>query len=375
MKILYHLVSGQKMPIYISDKLIHPDKNVYLFSRDTEKDLPLIKSVIKTPSEAVEISPYNFMSVYKQITDILSKTDGNELILDFTGGTKISSFACLEAFRQACKTAVYINTEEYKYITFAPDNSTPAVKRIEIKADLEDIFHLNGQTPKFQRFDASQEPASHKIIREFLIANFRDFRKFIFEFINMQDKTHPVPISKDNGCFEGSFISFTDNTSHVRFVYNGREYLNLSEDGDKLFNYLAKSTWFEEACYLELEKLNIFDSIYLNVEVLHKNKKTTDKYDAKNEFDILALQGVTPVLFECKSGKIPSDAVEKLVALKGLYLGKYTPKYILTYEGINDGIEAQRIIREKMAENKIGHVLLKNIKTEFQNKLLFSSEL
>ncbi|MEI7811093.1 MAG: DUF1887 family CARF protein [Ignavibacteria bacterium] len=216
MKVLYHIVSGQTLPNYISAEIIKPDKNIYLYTNESTKHLQYLKSVIKGDSEEYKVDAWEDEATRGQVRNILRQHDKDESILDFTCGTKILSFACYEVFKQMNKDCVYINTEKNEVLSycFSKSPGQTSKDKIDIKAELSDIIKLNGQTLKHSALD---EPPEFQRTALFLEKNFKHYSSLIFRFARKNSND----ILSDISDFKGNFIKYENGRSEICFMNNG----------------------------------------------------------------------------------------------------------------------------------------------------------
>jgi|GEM_PF-1902395 len=110
------LVGEQRIPNYIPVKYsrFRPDNLILVASNFTTHVATLLTEFLEPniSCEIVEVDPYDPLNIR---TGILSKihgqTDGNELVINFTGGTKVMSLAALEVARMLRCDALYYQTE------------------------------------------------------------------------------------------------------------------------------------------------------------------------------------------------------------------------------------------------------------------------
>ncbi len=169
MKVLFHLISGQNMPVYIADKTINPDKNVYVYTEAAHKNLDQIKSVLSRESDDLYVTPYDYNENIKILQNyIFANLKGsNQLILNFTGGTKISSLASFELFRNLGNDAVYINSENDEIIYFKGEEF-PKIEKINVSISPKAYLKLHGHSIKSDNFNELNE-RSDRYDRRFFI--------------------------------------------------------------------------------------------------------------------------------------------------------------------------------------------------------------
>lgn len=355
MKILFHILSGQSLQNYIAAKIINPDLNFYLYTKESKNSLNVHIEVLGKNYESEQIESWDYLSVYNKVQKIIEQHSKDTLLLNFTGGNKVISQAAFNAFKDKNYDCIYINSQDNEYIYFDHKLGIEKVNshKIEIKGNIADFLSLNGQKIKFTD---NSETDEMKKLREFLTTKkYKEYSKYILQFArNWNAKSPNKNNSKlvNDGIYKGSYIKFEDGLSNICFIKNAKEELILKEEGTELLEYLT-GKWFETACYLRLKNLNYFNEIQQNATLDKLNKSDSTKYQDKNEFDIIAVKGVYPVIFECKAGGLRPEYIDKLNTFKQTYLGRYSSVFFITYFPITNFTENDILLSERLEDSKI----------------------
>lgn len=360
MKILLHFVSGQNMPNYIASKIIVPDINIYLCSKESISQFEKLSHLfINSRKEVLDAWDYN--NIQSQLKNILDSECDNEVILNFTAGNKIMSLAGFNLFKELKKECYYINTEINEFIKFDFKANMISREKIEVKCDLKDILLLNGQTPLFSNHKITGE---HNLLINLLETNKRLLDKILVITRQIESKNN-IEISE--GRFKNSIISYKNNISKIKLV----------EDDNKIYEYQEKSKflielltgkWFEYVCFEKLRQLNYFDNLEWGCNIKRRNIGEKENYTDKNEIDIIGNKGIYYYIFECKSGNIKADAVDKLVAIKETYIGRYSSMFFISKFPLDKNNNIHKNIIEKINDNNIIHLIYNDLSN--QSKLL-----
>lgn len=354
-KMLFHILSGQSLQNYIAAKIINPDVNFYLYTTESKNNLTVHKEVLGENFESELIASWDYSEVHNKILNIIDKYSNYELILNFTGGNKIISQAAFNAFRLKKKDCLYINSQNDEYIYFdnISENNKIYKKEIKIKSSITDFLGLNGQKINLS---SKKETEPQKKLRIFLEDNYRLYSSAILRFASKFDPKREFgkfnSLEIQNGKLSGTFFNYENGISYIKFVHSNKQKLILNEKGPDLLEYLT-GKWFETACFLKIKKMNYFDEMHENARLEKNNKSTYSKYDDKNEFDIIASKGIYPVIFECKSGGIKQEFIDKLFNFKQTYLGRYSSVFFITFFPVNMNNEYEILLHEKLEDNKI----------------------
>lgn len=362
MKILIHLVSGQNIPNYIAYKIINPEKNIFLYTSESESQYKLLEKVIKNScGELVEAWDYN--KIQKRVTEIIDNYKDEEILLNFTSGNKIMSTAVFNLFKNLKNKCCYINTEKNEYIYFDFIKDEIKSLPIEIKFELEAILLLNGQDFEFVNYSLTEKQ------RE-LIALITKNEKLQNLVLNIASKIQSKKLFKDiktEGNFKDTKIILNNDKCEIVIIYEGEELFNYVGTDTKMIDiFLGK--WFEYECYNKLKELNYFDELKWNCNIKRKSRASNEIYADKNEIDIIGNKGPYPYIFECKSGNIKAEAVDKLVAIKESYIGRYASLIFISKYPLNINDSNHKNVIEKIKDNKIVH--LKFDELDNKNKVI-----
>lgn len=81
-----------------------------------------------------------------------------------------------------------------------------------------------------------------------------------------------------------------------------------------------------------------------------------------------------PTIFECKSGNVKQEDVNKLIAGKK-YLGDYTTLCLITLFPLSEKVASHRVVLVKMKENHIINFTYDQLNERTINKLTFQANL
>ncbi|GEM_PF-1874927 len=371
MKILFHILSGQSLQNYIAAKIVNPDLNFYLYTKESKNGLNVHIEVLGKNYKSEQIESWDYLSVYKRVKNITEQYSEDTLLLNFTGGNKVISQAAFNAFKDKNYDCIYINSQDNEFIYF--DHHKPGIEKVSsqkivLNVNIADFLSLNGQKIKYSD---NRESTEKEKLREFLTKNYKDYSKYILQFARNWDAKFPNSNNSkyiSDGKFKGSYIKFEEECSQIYFVKNAKEELILKEEGTELLEYLT-GKWFETACYLKLKSLNYFNEIQQNATLDKLNKSDSTKYQDKNEFDIIAATGVYPIIFECKAGGLRSEYIDKLNNFKQTYLGRYSSVFFITYFPINSFTESDILLNERLDENNIKLITFSELNSSLIPKL------
>ncbi len=361
MKILMHLISGQNSQVYIAHKLYKPDVNVLFYTPASERNLAPLKIALKDSklTEEVRIHAFEYSRIKSVIADAIKKHDpGNhEIILNFTGGTKIQSVAMYENGLASGLKMAYVNSEQHNILELG--GSIPVKhSTLDIAINPVDYLQVNGQKVKDEKEAVS--PNSKELVRV-LSTTFNHFSKFLLEFASKEPLRHNFPLHKEVNAGEiaGSGYKFTSQSFYLKLMFKGNILFEMEEKPGRLLVEDVTGKWLEKAVYKSICESGLFAEVNMNLKIEYKSK------EYKNEFDILAMKGTDLCIFECKSGKVKASDIDQLVALRSM-LGRFTRLFVVTW------FKPGTTMLERLADNNITPLSFPNLKMELKEISIYN---
>lgn len=361
MKILMHLISGQNSQVYIAHKLYKPDVNVLFYTPASEKNLIPLKVALKESKliEEVKIHAFEYAKIKSTIAEIIKKHEPgkHDIILNFTGGTKIQSVAMYENGRDSGLKMAYVNSEQHNILELG-DRFPVKYSTLDIPINPVDYLQVNGQKVKDEKEAVS--PNSKELVRV-LSTRFNHFSKFLLEFASKEPLRHSYHLSKEvtKGEIAGSQYNFKQNSFYLKLVLNGEVLFEADEKPGRLLVEDVTGKWLEKAVYKSICKSELFAEVNMNLKIEYKSK------EYKNEFDILAMKGTDLCLFECKSGKVKAADIDQLVALRAM-LGRFTRLFVVTW------FKPGSVMLERLADNNITPLSFPNLTMELKEISIYN---
>lgn len=351
MKILINLIGGQPAPNYIAVIETKSDRFINLYSSSTKQHHSNLCNVLSNLKwdHHFEVDAYDFENVQKVVSNIFNEYGKtNELILNLTGGTKIMSIAAFIRFNELHLPMVYVDTQNDKIISF----STNSILQREISCNIrmKDYFLLHGQVfPDHKNKILCRDPEFGKTL-ELMFESNQKINPLVVDVA----KIKPEKIKSDISFAKGkSNISWNNKEKSFTLEVKKPVSKTIKLSGIESFKFFTGG-WFEEKVYLEILSLKYFDEVNLNVK-LPLTLKSKDKNDnPKNEIDIVAIKKDVMYIFECKSGGVRQEDINKLRAIKELF-GTYARVILVNYFRINNAT-----IREKINEFRIECLIFNN---------------
>lgn len=236
----------------------------------------------------IAVDGNDFKAAKSTIQENWAHREGDEYLVNMTGGTKMMALAVYEFFLQFRAKFYYVPIGKNVYCDIASGQETPIGYRISLK----EYFTLYGLT-----FTADNSLMFGKSLPFELFRRVRrNHGELIFEMVNAQNET---------------------NTPEKKKYYSGR--------------------WFEEYVFLRLKKENNLDARYVakDVKLFRSEGQSND-----NELDVICMIDNALHVVECKvSMRGASEKVDgflyKLAAVSKDF-GLQVKSYLCTMHKMND---------------------------------------
>ncbi len=345
------------MPVYIAHKIVKPDIDACMFTESSRKQYENISYALHNDIDEIHVSPFDFNEIYskaeKYVNEYLNKED--EIIFDFTGGTKIQSLALFNYAMKNGHKAIYINTQNQEYI----------------------LFHNFKETER-NKFNVAIDPKTYLALGGFdvIIESFDKYESLPFakEFFDVMENAHNylrnILAGKPGKINTRSKITISKSKADIKLYANGKllySYSNpkLNKNSRKMLNHLfGAGTWLEYLAYRKIKDSGKFDFIEPNLKIPYN--ETQDNQTSKNEIDVLAIRQTIPYVFECKTASISQDEIAKLTSLRRTYFGRYCKLIFVGLKKLNE----TKI--EKLKDNNIEYVKFDDL-DDYLNNLNFSN--
>lgn len=314
---------------------INPSKVILITTKEENKTAENIKNVLDKNNIPTEISKdiidaYDVKTTIAASQKIISQNRNAELILNFTGGTKLMSIPAYEVFRQNNCKLIYCDSEHQRILWFENEIRE---EKYYVNIKVEDYLNSYGYRKKENHIIKDIE---YKEFIKFVYYNFNIFKEFSSCLPRDEAKI------KSQKYFVYKDFDITYSSSSIELDYKNLNILKLRPNE---FNYLVGG-WFE-------------DYILFVLKSEHKNKYQTEIFkDYKivsvngtdNQIDIIMTFNAKLFLFECKNLKNPNKKVDlkeyfKTAGVTNLAGGLFAKGYIVVLDKNNEAVKRANQLR------------------------------
>jgi hypothetical protein len=313
LKILINIISGQTFPNFIATSIERPDVNVLLYTKESEVYLNNYVNALKhlgishDKKNNFSVDAFDIEKIETVCKDILSIYRSDELILNYTGGTKPMSIATFSVFREL-GLLLYVDSQSNKIHYYKNGKYFDKVFD-KIHCDVKTYLYLSGY---------DMEPPKQKIDwvfkREKLTLWMMDYS---INYIDEKGLNKFLTIRKNFDKVIGA--NYTSHKGEKLSEY----FINVSER--KSYANDAQGGWLEEWTFLKLSQMKWFD--YVQYSTKPFNNKV------HSEIDVFAIRNGIAYLFECKSGTVDTrNEIEKLFTNIQRYGGRFGKAVLVCFE-------------------------------------------
>ncbi len=318
-KVHITLVGGQPMPVYNGIKYCKPDKILFIYSKESEKQKQTLKKeIIETglvkesdvlSSQALD--PVDLAEIEETAKRYKEKFANDEVSINISGGTKAWSYYFSTIFGDSSNSQIYyIDQNNICY-----NLKTKQQEKITVDALLQ--FKLNKNPLLSYTHFSSYTDTDKSIIAE--IEKIRKIDISIFTNLTNLNKEKSKQLEESS---EGTFYS---NKSYIQWNKSGDCTIGIEKKDNlietklsspNLLKIIFNSAWFELKVADILSRWDKAKNIYMNCKFLVNkelnqfNQKYAEK-NPKNEVDIIIDVGDKALFVECKTAITNSTDIDK----------------------------------------------------------------
>ena len=318
--LLLSLVSHQLLPNLLLARELKPDQHLLLTTREMERSgngdrlERLLAANGATAIDRVTVDPYDVESVRHVCQQALFDHAGRHLVLNATGGTKLTSMAAFELFSKAGWPVYYLETRPHHRI-FSLVTTVWEEREVTVRLTVKEYLEACGY-----RVQASSKSLDHVAAREeltrFLAATYGKNRRFwgvlkavAAEWDKQGGQAQPFFRPKPP-----SAMALFQRLKDAGLLFWGSGYLSFPDRAAR--DYVAGG-WLEEWVFLETCRVVGPDDIQLGVPI--KGDGIGQPVVA-DELDVVFTVTNRLFLVECKTAReeIVHDSVYKISSLRYL---------------------------------------------------------
>ncbi|MCR4938736.1 MAG: DUF1887 family protein [Treponemataceae bacterium] len=301
-KVHITLVGGQSMPVYLGIKYCNPEKVLFVYSNESEKQKQIIKNELPEGIVSLKTDPLdavNMEEIENAARSYKEKFKDDEVTLNISGGTKAWSYFFSKEFENMQNaTIIYVdqNNEVYN-LKEKTHEKVPFEFMMQFRLNKNPLQHYK----KFSDYTETDIKALEEIERV------RKIDIGIFTELTNLDRNQEAQLkNQPHGKFQ------TKNAS-IDWDKKGKCVISFKKKGEIITNeicspnitgFIFNAGWFELKVAHIISQWEKTKEIFMNCKFLIDNKEKDSKNIEefpKNEIDIIINTGEKALFVECKT--------------------------------------------------------------------------
>ena len=311
------LISEQPIPNLVP--LLHekPARAVFLVSAEMKEKAARLVRILQPHGIKLEmcmISPYNFGEVAKICEKIIENTPG-ALVLNVTGGTKISAMAAFQSFyfsERACRI-IYLHTAANSLLHLAPEEGSEVIGNLVSVKECLASYGLDMTNKGCLPANSEQRVPHLNDLCRLFVMNESLLARFNGAISQNTSQGRYANITLNTLGKHGDDLVLILEKSHVA-ARTGSGMLNISS-AEKLF--FCHGGWLEEYVFHAVRNLRIKGlKPLINVKVAWDG---SGPRPTTNEFDVLFTNSNRLHLISCKTSDLDRQTAGSVKGKEALY--------------------------------------------------------
>lgn len=309
-KVHIALVGGQSMPVYLGIKYCNPEKVVFIFSKESERQKQTIKAeldknIIVLKSEPLD--PVQMDEIEVAVLAYKEKFVNDEVSLNISGGTKAWSYFFAKAFENVPNAKViYVDQNNEVYDLKEKTHEKVQFEFMtQFKLNKNPLMHFTD----FSKY-APEDIAAIKKIEEIRESNIKAFT----DLTNLDRESEGQLKNQTHGEFKvnDSSIKWDKKGKCIISIKNKGEIISNEISSPKITQIIFNAAWFELKVAHIISQWSKAKQIFMNCKFLAdvNEPRLAEKFP-KNEIDIIVDTGDKALFIECKTNIYNATDIDK----------------------------------------------------------------
>lgn len=335
-KVHITLVGKQTMPVYNGIKYCNPDKVLFIYSKESEKEKQLVKNYLIESKmfDAQDIlksdvlDSVNFEKVEAAAEEYKKRFVNDEVSLNISGGTKTWSYYFSKAFED-CQNAkiFYIDQNNICY-----DFKARTAEKFETDILLQ--FTLNGNPLTSDSYTDFNDYTEKDISIISEIEELRAANPLVFtKLTNIENHN-----TSDTKMIGYSYFEWSENSCRLCIQKDAENLIEKELISPNILKIIFRTAWFELKVADILSKWDKAKHVYMNCKFPLNNQSDGRLKKIKNEIDIIVDTGDKALFVECKTHTENSTDIDKFKNAVEKYGGKGSKAIFITLDNIEDNV-------------------------------------
>lgn len=311
------LVGGQPMPVYLGIKYCNPDKILFVYSKESEKQKQAIKKEVVANKIVGEnailksdpLDPVDMKEIELILNKYKEKFANDEISINISGGTKLWAYFFAKEFENFPNSKIiYVDQNNEVY-------NLKEKKHEKVPFELMTQFKLNKNPLQHFTKYADYTAEDIEVIKE--IERIRSINIGAFTELTNLDRQKEDKLKKQpHGVFkkEDASIEWDKSGKCVVALKKKGEIIETEFFSQNLIKIIFNAAWFELKVAHILSQWPKTREIFMNCKFLADTKDKFSKNaeeHPKNEIDIIVDTGDKALFVECKTNIKNSTDIDK----------------------------------------------------------------
>ncbi len=351
MSVLICLTGGQQAPNLFAVEQCRPQKIILVHSEDTEPDASDFRSFLSSRGyediRLWKVDPYHPRLITTAAQELRERLSGEEVILNYTGGTKPMAIGFYQTFRD--QTLLYVDTQGETF--WWGEGKNLKEQAVELYLDLPVLFQLRrariSSVTDHNMLDRLKSLVNYLYtIRSRNLTQNETLKSLNYEVVQSLQAGSSQAWKPEYD--DGQLTISESDPNKVMVIFDSQTF--EIKNKDFWLSFFAGG-WFEQWVYNRLEATGEYDDIRSNV-TFRVTQAHSKNYGTKNEIDVAAIRNGVPVFLECKTGRVEQSHITNLRAVKDNYGTTYTmPVLVMLSHKIH------HVLKEKLEDYGIRLIL------------------
>lgn len=358
------LISGQLAPNLLSVIHFNPTQVILVHTEETYEYAVRFQDLLSNSYQIPHIKkwqtrPFDPEKIQERALALKETLAGQEILLNYTGGTKPMAIQFVRLFEQAGAQLLYVDTQQECF--WLTKEKETKEQPFDFHFGLPTLFNLQKVDLRAQKDENEIEQLSE--LSDFLLNERRE--NTFDELTNIikaavSARTENKNISSWNPMVSAGPLTIETPQKYgqnIQVSWRGRKYPQKNKSF--WLDYFTGG-WFEQWTFRIMKEIDVYDDVRCNVTI--RPNEMTGNNDIKNEIDVAAICNTIPVFLECKTGRVDQKSITNLKSMVDEYGPTYSEGVLVCFYPLHDNV-----LREKVKDYNL--MLIegpKNLKTQLE---------
>ena len=347
------LVGGQPHPVYGAIKALQPDRVVYIYSKDSQKQVADLRKEVDLPEIGQEqLDPTNPVKIQQRVNALVQQLKDDKVTINISSGSKPWSFFFSRGFDSHPNAEILFVDQLNKLWNYT------TLEQTEVTYNMEVLFRLKRNPLEHYRpytdYNQRDKAAMLHILDAWEFAPNK-----LRSLASVLEKSEEARVKNDNKGIikrpDGSSIDWDKSTHTVNIhLQKSGKYRDIRISSPHAVELAFNTHWFELYVADMLSHWSGADEIRMNCLFPQHGQHDNPQKNSKNEIDIIMYSNQKLLFVECKTGIHHITDIDKFSNAVKNYGGSGSKALFITWNKMTP------IQREKCKDSNVEAFCLKD---------------